>query len=128
VDVPFWNMGLLPEFLIEVLGSIVHPGMCVCVCVCVCVCTRMDVVTFKTKQTARSSGIPEGSGSFPEGPIYTYTHTLHITGPQLHFNLVVTARGRLVVYNSEVRLHTIRNKILLCSCVLLSARYRGCHV
>jgi hypothetical protein len=70
VDVPFWNMGLLPEFLIEVLASIVHPG------------------------------------------------------PQLHFNLVVTARGRLVVYNSEVRFHTIRtkftirNKFLLCACVL----------
>ena len=26
VDVPFWNMGLLPEFLLEVLVCIVHPG------------------------------------------------------------------------------------------------------
>ena len=48
VDVPFWNMGLLPEFLMEVFACIVHPG------------------------------------------------------PQLHFNLIVQARGRVTVYNSEV--------------------------
>jgi hypothetical protein len=26
VDVPFWNLGLLPEFMLEVLVCIVHPG------------------------------------------------------------------------------------------------------
>ena len=26
VDVPFWNMGLLPEFILEVLVCIMHPG------------------------------------------------------------------------------------------------------
>ena len=48
VDIPFWNMGLLPEFLLEFFVCFPHPG------------------------------------------------------PYLHFNLSVTARGRLTIYNSEV--------------------------
>ena len=49
VDVSFWNLGLLPEFLLEFFVCIVHPG------------------------------------------------------PRIHFNIPIEARGRMTVYNSEVR-------------------------
>jgi hypothetical protein len=49
VDVSFWNLGLLPEFLLEFMVCIVHPG------------------------------------------------------PRIDFNVPIEARGRMTVYNSEVR-------------------------